>query len=181
MKPFATILKYYGKLELAVAMIAFSLSIGIVIAQVLARQAGLSFWWGQETAQLAIMYAYFLGVSHLYQVRHMVVVEFMFVRFPPRMRRIVYRLGLVSVIFFCLLVLHGVFKVYRLEMRFPSFVIQVPRFYWTLPLGIASVSMIATSTYFLIASMLPRAWEGAEGDVDAFETKFTFAKAQHDY
>lgn len=181
MRQFGRVLGAYGKIELAVAVLAFAVSMALVVAQVLARQMGFSLWWAQEAAQLAIMYAYFLGVSHLYQVRHMVVVDFAFARMPPVLRVRVYQLGLIAVIVFCSLVLSGVIDVYRLEMRFPSFVLQVPRFYWTLPLGIASASMIATSLYFLINSLNRKAWGTDLGNVNAFEDRHAFARSEHDY
>jgi len=180
MKTYGKILAVYGKIELFVAISAFSAALLLVTAQVLGRQFGGSLWWAQELAQLLIMYAYFLGVSHLYQVRQMVVVDFLVSRFSPRMKRRFYILSLVAVVVFCTVLLVAISKLYVPEMRFPSFVIQVPRFYWTLPMGIASASMILTSIYFLIQALRTQNWP-ASGQIEEFEQEMAFAASDYDY
>jgi TRAP-type C4-dicarboxylate transport system permease small subunit len=181
MRALGRILAVYGKIELTVAMLTFTVALILVIAQVLARQAGASFWWAQELAQLLVMYAYFLGMSHLYQVRQMVVVDFLVKRFSPAFRLLVYLATQIGVILFCLIILYGVVKVYRLEMRFPSFAIQIPRFYWTLPLAIASASMILTSVYFVILALRPSSRPAASETLSAFEDRVAFARVSHEY
>ena len=180
MKTYGKILAVYGKIELFVAIVAFSAALLLVTTQVLARQFNGSLWWAQELAQLLIMYAYFLGVSHLYQVRQMVVVDFLVDRFSPKMRRLFYILSLVAVVIFCTVLLLAISKLYQPEMRFPSFVIQVPRFYWTLPMGIASASMILTSIYFLIHALRTSTWP-TSGRIEQFEQEMAFAKSDYEY
>lgn len=68
-----------------------------------------------------------------------------------------------------------------MEMRFPSFVIQVPRFYWSLPLAIASVSMILSSIYFLLLAIRPSSWTSVDESIPEFEDRHAFTTIEHEY
>lgn len=177
---FGLVLRLLGQVELGVAVFSFCVSIILVIAQVGARQIGMSLWWGQEWAQLLMMYAYFLGVSHLYQVRQMIVMGLVFSRLPRYWRKHFYVATQLAVILFCACVIVSAWKIMPMELRFPSFVIQVPRFYWTVPLMIASLSMILTSVYFIVAVIRHRAKDG-ETEIRDVERAVAFTRTTFEY
>jgi len=145
------------RVELAVALSALVGVLLLVATQVIARQFDHSFWWAQEWTELAIMYAYFLGISHIYRSRHMITVGFLVDRFDRRAQVRLYAFAQLLVIGFCSLIAFESIRIAPRELAFPSFVIGVPRFYWTLPLIIGSISMALTSLYFLVAV----AWEAS--------------------
>lgn len=180
MSLFGTLLRLLGRVELAVAVGTFCAAMVLVIAQVGARQIDASLWWAQEWAQLLVMYAYFLGISHLYQVRQMIVVEFVFIRLPRRWQVCLYIATQIAVAAFCGIIIVSAWRNMPMELRFPSFVIQVPRFYWTLPLMIASVSMILSSLYFTIA-VVGKAFAGGHTDIRDIEQSVAFTHTTREY
>lgn len=143
-----------GFAELAVAMVSFWIILALVVAQVLARQLSYSLWWAQEWTELLIMYAYFLGTSFIYQARQMIIMEFLIASWRLRWRIWLYVFTQFLVIVFCAVVVVAAVRIARQELDFPSFVIGVPRFYWTLPLIIGSISMCLTSLYFAVAAVV---------------------------
>lgn len=177
---FGKILRILGRIELSIAFVTFCAAMLLVIAQVGVRQIGGSLWWAQEWAQLLVMYAYFLGISHLYQVRQMIVVEFCFSRLPRGWQVVFYVISQMAVVIFCAITLYSALRNMPMELRFPSFVIQVPRFYWTLPLMVASVSMIFSSLYFIIA-VIQRVQKGDISNISNIELSTAFASTDQEY
>jgi len=153
MGSFGRVLRWFGRLEMAVAILCFAAAMLLVIAQVVYRQAGASLWWAEELAQLLVLYAYFLGISHVYQVRQMIVMEFLAQRFSWRSQIRLYIFVQLFTIGFCAVVAYSCVRIMPAELRFPSYVLQVPRFYWTLPLLIGSVSMVLSCFYFTLAAL----------------------------
>ncbi|MCC7049699.1 MAG: TRAP transporter small permease subunit [Alphaproteobacteria bacterium] len=148
------ILTVIGLAELAIAMLSFWIILLLVMAQVLARQLSYSLWWAQEWTELLIMYAYFLGTSFIYQARQMIIMEFLIASWRLRWRIWLYVFTQFLVIVFCVVVVVAAVGIAHQELDFPSFVIGVPRFYWTLPLIVGSISMGLTSAYFAVAALV---------------------------
>lgn len=180
MRMFGIVLKWLGLAEMTVATLAFIVGLGLVIAQVVYRQVGSSLWWAQEWTQLLIMYAYFLGMSHIYQVRQMVVMDFVAEKLPFRPKVALYVATQMLVVVFCAIVLVAGLRNAPAELRFPSYVIQVPHFYWSLPLIIGAASMILTSIYFAIAVPLA-ARTGGQMPLRSLEQQSAFVSTRLEY
>jgi TRAP-type C4-dicarboxylate transport system permease small subunit len=145
----ARLLRHVGRVELFVALVAFCLVIGLVTAQVVLRFAfNYGIWWIQEVVQLAILSAYFLGTSYIFKARQYLVIDLVFNRLGERSRIAVYLAIQVLTAAFCLMLVIELVGLAPGQWQMKTFVLHVPRFYASIPLLIASASMVVTSLYY---------------------------------
>jgi TRAP-type C4-dicarboxylate transport system permease small subunit len=159
------VLAAIGFIELWVAMVAFVFVIVLTMIQVLYRYlfAG-SIWWAQEIAQLAMLIAYFLGIAYVYKAKQDIIVGFLLKRLPRRMQIALAILAQIVIAVFCVvLVLTGI-DLAPSQLVFFTYILNIPRFYSTLPLIIASASMAVTAVYYAIA-----AWQSRHASAEAAE------------
>lgn len=164
------VLRYLGKVEMVVALIGFCATVGLNFIQIALRWGfDKSIWWVQETSLLLMMIAYFIGISCVYRMRHEVIIRFVVDRLPVKVQFFFYYLAEVLTIVFCLVVLFtGITDVPGLLTTY-TVVMHLPEVYWTLPLLIASTSIILTSVYYLAAMWTSSSRQSQAKDIDAFE------------
>ena len=152
-------LGHVGTVELWLALVAFAAVVCLTIVQVTLRYgfAG-SIWWAQEVSQMMIMVAYFLGATYVFKTRQYIVVSFLFDRFPKRVQLQVYLVAQALVIGVCGIIVFELISIAESQLSMRTVILHIPRFYGTLPLFWASVSMIATSVYYSVA-----VWRAAAG------------------
>ena len=79
MEKFKSALNVWGYIERNTAVFAFCSVVIINITQIVLRYVfEFSIFWVQEISQLLMLYAYFVGTSSVFRIRHYVVVEFFF-------------------------------------------------------------------------------------------------------
>jgi TRAP-type C4-dicarboxylate transport system permease small subunit len=116
-----------------------------------------------------MMIAYFIGISCVYRMRHEVIIRFVVDRLPVRVQFFFYYLAEVLTMVFCSVVLvSGISDIPELLTTY-TVVMHLPEFYWTLPLLIASTSIILTSVYYLTAMWATSSRQSQERDIDALE------------
>ena len=165
---FARLLRHVGRLELVVALAAFCLVIGLVTTQVVLRFAfNYGIWWIQEIVQLAILSAYFLGTSYIFKARQYLVIDLVFDRLGDRSRIAVYLAIQLLTAAFCLMLVIELLGLAPGQLRMKTFVLHIPRFYASIPLLVASASMVVTALYYGLA-VTSRALRG-ERDVKRIE------------
>ena len=165
MAAFRKILAAVAFLELWVAMTAFVFVIVLTMIQVGYRYlfAG-SIWWAQEIAQLAMLIAYFLGIAYVYKAKQDIIVGFLVRRLPRRIQVALAIFAQIVIATFCsVLVLTGL-ELAPSQLVFFTYILNIPRFYSTLPLIIASASMAVTAVYYAIA-----AWQARHATTEAAE------------
>lgn len=167
---FGRVLRYLGRVEMVVALIGFCATVGLAFIQIALRWGfEKSIWWVQEVSLLMMMIAYFIGISCVYRMRHEVIIRFVVDRLPVRVQFFFYYLAEVMTIVFCLVVLlAGITDVPGLLTTY-TVVMHLPEVYWTLPLLIASTSIILTSVYYLTAMWTSSARQSQARDIDALE------------
>ena len=171
MKTYRKVLAAIGVVELWVAIVAFVFVVLLAITQVLYRYllAG-SIWWAQEIAQLAMLVAYFFGIAYVYKAKQDIIVGFLVSRLSRRMQVILAILTQVSIAVFCLFLVVTGLELAPAQLVFYTYILNIPRFYSTLPLIVASASMALTAVYYAIATWQSRhlsAEEAAKAEREA--------------
>jgi len=157
MATFRRILAAIGVVELWVAMAAFVFVIGLTMVQVAYRYllAG-SIWWAQEIAQLAMLIAYFLGIAYVYKAKQDIIVGFLVQRLPRRLQAGLAILSQLVIALFCVVLVVTGLALAPTQLVFFTYILNIPRFYSTLPLIVASASMAATAIYYAAAAWQSR-------------------------
>ena len=149
---FRRALRWVGVVELIIAVTAFSCTVALNIIQISLRYAfDTSIWWAQEVSLLMMMIAYYVGISCVFRARHYVIIHFLVERFPLRTQLYLYYFAQMLTIVFCSVVLFESIGITEELLTTYTVIMHLPIFYWTLPLMIASASMIATSVYYFWA------------------------------
>lgn len=146
---FRRTMRWVGVVELCIAVTSFSAVVGLNIIQISLRYAfSKSIWWAQEVSLLMIMIAYYLGISCVFRARQYIIIHFLVERFPLKIQLCFYYFAQLLTIVFCLVVVvEGIGVVPELLTTY-TVIMHLPVFYWTLPLLLASASMIVTTFYY---------------------------------
>ena len=165
MAAFRKVLAAIGFVELWVAMTAFVFVIVLTMVQVGYRYlfAG-SIWWAQEIAQLAMLIAYFLGIAYVYKAKQDIIVGFLLKRLPRRIQVALAIFAQIVIGSFCVVLVLTGLELAPSQLVFFTYILNIPRFYSTLPLIIASASMAVTAVYYAIA-----AWQARHATADTAE------------
>ena len=141
-----------GTVELWLALVAFTAVVCLTIVQVTLRYgfAG-AIWWAQEVSQMMIMVSYFLGASYVYKTRQYIIISLVFDLFPGRLQLHIYLLTQMLIIGFCGVIVFQLISIAESQLSMRTVILHIPRFYGTLPLMFASISMIATAVYYALA------------------------------
>lgn len=157
MAMFRKILAAIGFAELWIALVAFVFVILLTMVQVGYRYlfAG-SIWWAQEVAQLAMLIAYFFGIAYVYKAKQDIIVGFLLKRLPRSAQVVLAIAGQVILAVFCLVLVYTGIELAPSQLVFFTYILNIPRFYSTLPLIIASASMALTAVYYTIVAFQAR-------------------------
>ncbi len=167
-------LYWIGRIELLLAIAAFA-SVALLTAYQVVLRYGFSgsLWWAQEVAQLAMLVAYFFGIAYVYKANQDIVILFIAQRLPAQWRRPLYLAIQAIIAGFCMMVAIQGLLLAPNQLRFKTYILNIPKFYSTLPLIIASISMTVTAVYFALAAR--QAWRGSPGptDLEQLEAELT--------
>ncbi len=154
--PFGRALRLVGRCELLVAVLALLAITGLTMAAIVVRYAfNASLVWSEEISLLLTNVLVFIGAAAMHMARADVALEFFVRRFPPRIQ---WPLALLA--WFCSLALGTVIvfeavALYPLQINTTSYILELPRFYATIPLIVGGASIAATSLYYCAVS-----WRG---------------------
>jgi TRAP-type C4-dicarboxylate transport system permease small subunit len=157
MVAFRRILAAIGVVELWIALLAFVFVIVLTMVQVFYRYvfAG-SIWWAQEVAQLAMLIAYFFGIAYVYKAKQDIIVGFLLKRLPRGIQVMLAIAGQIVLTAFCVVLVVTGIELAPSQLVFFTYILNIPRFYSTLPLIIASASMAVTAVYYTIVAFQAR-------------------------
>lgn len=149
---FRGVLRVIGYFELVLAVASFAAVVALNCIQIGLRMFALpSLWWVQEVSQLGSLLAYFFGISMIYKLRQDVVILFVHRSLPRLIQFYLFFVVHVLIALFVLLVAQQAIDIAPMQLRNRTYILNIPKFYSTLPLLIASLSMLATTIYHLIA------------------------------
>src|SRR3954451_5801207 len=162
---FRRVLAAIGFAELWVAIAAFVFVVGLTMTQVLYRYllAG-SIWWSQEIGQLAMLVAYFFGIAYVYKAKQDIIVGFLVSRLSRRVQIALSICTQALIVMFCVFLVATGLELAPAQLVFFTYILNIPRFYSTLPLIIASASMAMTAIYYAIV-----AWQSRKLSLEAAE------------
>ena len=157
MSTFRKALAAVAFVELWVAMTAFVFVIVLTMVQVGYRYLlSGSIWWAQEIAQLAMLVAYFLGIAYVYKAKQDIIVGFLVRRLPRRIQVALAIFAQIVIAAFCIVLVLTGLDLAPSQLVFFTYILNIPRFYSTLPLIVASASMAVTAIYYAIVAWQSR-------------------------
>jgi TRAP-type C4-dicarboxylate transport system permease small subunit len=165
MRTFRKILAAIGFVELWVAMAAFVFVIALTMVQVIYRYAFAgSIWWAQEIAQLGMLIAYFFGIAYVYKAKQDIVIGFLVSRLSRGVQVGLTLFTQITIVVFCLFLVVTGLELAPAQLVFFTYILNIPRFYSTLPLIVASASMAVTALYYATV-----AWQSRNESAEAAE------------
>ncbi len=159
-----------GRVELAIAVLAFAFVGVLTSAQVILRYAFAgAIWWAQEVAQLAMLISYFFGIAYVVKANQDVAIKMLVQRFSEQMQRRIYLTTQLLAAAFCIVIAIQGLRLAPQQLAFKTYILNIPKFYSTLPLILAAMSMAATAVYFALAAYLRWRNDPDAPDLDALE------------
>ena len=156
-----------GWIELAITVAAFTSVIVLVSAQIFFRYVlDVGLVWVQEVSQLLILTAYFFGISFVFKSRRYLIVSILFDRFPEAAKLPLYIGCQVLTAAFCAMLFVELLGIAPQQLYMKTYILQIPRFYSSLPLLVASISMTLTAIYYTVEAIRMR----SAGDLETIET-----------
>lgn len=154
--PFGRALSLIGRCELVVAILALLAITGLNAVAIVLRYAfNSSLVWSEEISLLLTNVLVFIGAAAMVKARADVALEFFVRRFPRRLQWLLALLAwLCCLAFGAILVVEGV-SLYPLQINTTSYILELPRFYATVPLIVGGASIAATGLYYCFVS-----WRG---------------------
>ncbi len=107
-----------------------------------------SLWWSQEVALLLMLVAYFFGASYVFKTRQYVVVDLLVQRLPIRLQVQLYLLAQALIGTVAAVILVQAIGLAPSQLQFYTFILDIPKFYSTLPLLLAALSILVTTIYY---------------------------------
>jgi C4-dicarboxylate transporter DctQ subunit len=142
-----------GFAELYLAAAALVAITGLNAAGVVLRYGfNSSIVWAEEISLLLMNVMVFLGAAVMYKARAYVVLEYFFRKLPALLqRRLTVATWAAACAFAALAAGYGV-SLYPLQINTTSYILELPRFYATVPLiaGTASIALVS-AYYFWVA------------------------------
>lgn len=162
-----------GRGELLIAVAAFAFVAVLTTWQVVLRYVFEgAIWWAQEVAQLAMLVAYFFGIAYVYKANQEIVIHFVAQRLAPARQHTLYIAIQLLVAAFCAMAAIQGLLLAPQQLNFNTYILNIPKFYSTLPLILASISMTVTALYFA-ASAWCRRGEAAAWPIERLEAELT--------
>lgn len=153
MGAFRRALAALGLAELALAAAAL-VAISALNAAGVVMRYGLnsSLVWAEEISLLLMNVMVFLGAAVMYKARAYVVLEYFYRRLPPAPQHWLSVLTWALACAFAALAAGYAVSLYPLQINTTSYILELPRFYATVPLifGCASIA-VASAYYFWLA------------------------------
>ena len=160
MAGFRRALAALGLAELVLSATALVAVSALSAAGVVMRYAlNSSIVWGEEVSLLLMNVMVFLGAAVMYKARAYVALEYFYRKLPAGPQAWLMRLSWALAFAFAALAAGYGASLYPLQINTTSYILELPRFYATLPLIAGCASIALTSAYYLLAreadSILP--------------------------
>jgi len=97
-----------------------------------------------------ILGAYFFGISYVYKSKQYLVIDVLFEKFNDRVKVVLFVISQILTILFCMMLFVELLGIAPGQLKMKTYILRFPQFYSSIPLLIASASMVLTSIYYLI-------------------------------
>jgi TRAP-type C4-dicarboxylate transport system permease small subunit len=136
-----------GVCVLALACICVINAIGVVLRY----GFNSSLIWSGEVSGLLASVMTFCGIGLIYKTRSYIVLEFVFRTLPSPLQRALAILTWCGVLIFGLVIAWNGVALYPIQSRSPTFILELPRFLYTVPVIYGGISLSLTSAYYLLS------------------------------
>ena len=161
MHTFRRLLEWITRIEIAASVCALAAISVLTLATLTARQfPSWSLLWAEEVSLLLMKVMAFVGAAAMYATKTFIAVDGIYKRIPDKYLRIVYMGGwLVVAAFAALAAVQGILT-YPRQIGVRSYLLEWPKFYFTVPLIVGTSSIFLTSIYYVLEEI--RAWRRGE-------------------
>lgn len=157
MKQFRWLLAWLTHIEIVASVSALATICLLTLATLVARQLpSVSILWAEEVSLLLMKVVAFIGAAAMYATRTFIAVDGLYDRLPGRARRIAYIGGWLVIALFAAVVVAQGMLTYPRQIIARSYLLEWPKFYFTVPLIIGAASILLSSIYYALAELL--AW-----------------------
>jgi TRAP-type C4-dicarboxylate transport system permease small subunit len=140
-----------GVVELILCKIIISWIVLLTGVSILLRYGfNYSLHWSQEIILLSAQYLYFLGAAYIFKVKEYIIMEYFFTKLPEMLKIPTIVTIHLLMLFFLGLVVWQSFLVIMKQWSISSFVLNLPRGHWTIPVFLGCISIALTLTYYLL-------------------------------
>ena len=159
------VLSWLVRLQTVASVVALVVICGLTLLAITAREAGTSVLWTEEVSLLMMKVVVFQGAAGIYARRAYIVVGGLVSLFSPRLQWLVSLLAWAFIGGFAALVAYQGLQTYPTQIAIRSYLLELPKFYFTVPLIVGAATICLTSVYYLLATLAAGAPErGTEVD-----------------
>ena len=144
-------LKKTGRFELLLCKLLLSWIVVLTGISILLRYGfNYSLHWSQEITLLSAQYLYFIGAAYIFKAKEYIIMDFFFNKIPVKLK-----IPTVMMIHMLMMAFLGVaiwqaFLMIRKQWDTTSFVLDLPRGHWTIPVLIGCLSIMLTLIYYML-------------------------------
>ncbi len=138
-----------GRLEMAVTILAVMVICCLTGASIILRYFfGASLLWGEEVSLLLMKVLVFVGAAAVYKGRAYITIDFLFRAFGPRGRYVLSIAAWITAAGFAGVIVWEGVLLYPTQIHTRTYLLELPKFYFTVPLIYGAASIVLTSVYY---------------------------------
>lgn len=151
---YGRVLSWLVNVEIVASIIALATVCIVTLAAIVARELlNSSLLWAEEISILLMKVVVFQGAAGIYARRAYIVVDGLTARFSPRAQWLVSLFGWLLIAVFAAIACREGILTYRSQMAVRSYLLELPRFYFTVPLILGTATIALVSLYYLLATL----------------------------
>ena len=157
MERFRRLLEWTTRIEIVASVISLAAICLLTLATLTARQLpSVSILWAEEVSLLLMKVVAFVGAAAMYATKTFIAVDGLYDRIPERSKSPVYVAGWLVIAAFALVMATQGMLTYPRQIAVRSYLLEWPKFYFTVPLIIGGASIFATSIYYILEELRVR-------------------------
>ncbi len=138
-----------GRMEMAVTVLAIMVICCLTGASIILRYFfASSLLWGEEVSLLLMKVMVFAGAAAVYKGRAYIAIDFLFRPFGPRGRYLLSIAAWMAAAGFAAIVVWQGVLLYPTQIHTRTYLLELPKFYFTVPLIYGAASIVLTSVYY---------------------------------
>lgn len=150
---FRRLFSWFVKLEIAASVGALAAICVLTLAVIVGREVmNTSILWAEEISLLMMKIVVFEGAAGMYALRAYIVVDGLTDTFPVRARSWVHLFGWLVIGGFATTVAWQGLMTYPSQIAVRTYLLELPKFYFMVPLIVGAASIVITSIYYALAT-----------------------------
>lgn len=139
------------RIEIVASVLALTTICVLTLAVILAREVfGSSILWAEEISLLLMKVVVFFGAAAMYATRSFIRVDGLVGKLGPGARDRVQMAAWLLAAAFAAVVMIKAIQTYPTQIQARSYLLELPKFYFFVPLIIGAASIFLTSVYYLL-------------------------------